>query len=608
MNLQSLYWSEPLWLLIALQPAVILLLRWLHNRKQLNRYANPALHPWVVKHSRLSWKQRLLNRNTGYFAAWICIAVAAAGPRLIEEIPADTAGHGVDIMAVIDISRSMHVRDIAPDRLGRAEQELQALARQLQQDRLGLVVYAARAHQYMPLTYDKNVMRHYLNNLDSLNPPTQGSRPVEALRLAEQLLQKQDSGNKRNKAILLLTDGENLQTPPDMDIPVFVLGLGSVEGDAIPGYDGDWLRDGSRVIVSRLHEDALGDVAKHNHGRYSRAYKDNSDWKALYINGIQAIDQKVGISKDNKVTWHELYIYALLPGLVLLFLSTITFKATGISLPISKSTSKLAVLLLCLVLISLPEVQANDRASAYRSFIENDYLTALEEYRAINGYSGRFGEGASAYRLKDAAQAIAAFKQAFLEAQNDQQRAAALYNLGNSHFQNGNYAAAIDSYRDALIYQPDNYFAQRNMAFSQDLHATVQKRLARLQKLLRPGRGPKQAKTDADTIIGDDASVSVDESNDVPEQEDNNEIDYVSILPEKLILKGIEHAQLASEEPSTTQPSVDHAEITGPAISRLRLDVIRDDQEGFWKRVLEVEEGFPAPLDRPRRIKGVEAW
>jgi Ca-activated chloride channel family protein len=608
MSLESLYWSEPLWLLLALQPAAILLLRWLHDRKQLGRYAKPALHPWVVRHNRTGWRQRLLNRNTSYLAAWICIAIAAAGPRLIEEIPDNTASHGVDIMAVIDISRSMHVQDVMPSRLGRAKQELQALALQLQQDRLGLVVYAARAHHYMPLTYDKNVMRHYLGNLDSLNPPTQGSRPLEALRLAEQLLQQQDTGNKRNKAILLITDGENLQTVPGMDTPVFVLGLGSVEGDAIPGYEGDWLRDNNRVLVSRLHEDDLRNIARHNHGRYSRAHKDNSDWQTLYANGIQSISRAVAIEHDDKVTWRELYVYALLPGLILLIISTMTVKTTGLSLLSSNPASRLAVLLFCIAFIPVSDALANDTASAYRSFIEKDYLSALEKYRATDGYSGRFGEGASAYRLKDSAHATAAFKQAFLDAQNDQQRAAALYNLGNSHFQSGNYAAAINSYRDALIYQPGNYPAQRNMAFSQELHTTVQKRLARLQRLLRPGRGPRQARTDEATDIGDDASISVDESNDVLEQESPDEIDYISVLPEELILKGIEHAQLASEELIDTRSTTGHDEVVSPALSRLQLDTVRDDQERFWNRVLEVEEGFPAPLDKPRRIKDVEPW
>jgi len=211
-------------------------------------------------------------------------------------------------MAVIDISRSMHVQDITPSRLRHDKHELQELSRQLQKDRLGLVVYAAHAHQYMPLSYEKNVMRHYLGNLDNLSPPTQGSRPLEALRLAEQLLQKQDPGNKRDKAILLLTDGDNLQPVPDMDTPVFVLGLGSIEGDAIPGHDGDWLRDDNRVIVSRLHEDDLSAIAERNQGHYSRAYKDNSEWDALYTKRIPALNRTKTINKDDKVSWHELYV------------------------------------------------------------------------------------------------------------------------------------------------------------------------------------------------------------------------------------------------------------------------------------------------------------
>lgn len=602
MSLQSLYWAEPLWLLLALQPVIIFSFKWLQARKQLSRYANPALHPWVVKHHHSGWRQQLLNRNSGYFAAWLCIAVAAAGPRLIEEIPDNTAGHGVDIMAVVDISRSMHVRDITPNRLGRAKQELQALTRQLQKDRLGLIVYAAHAHQYMPLSHDKKVMQHYLDNLDKLSPPTQGSQPLEALRLAEQLLQQQDPANTRSKAILLLSDGENLQTPTDITTPVFVLGLGSIEGDAIPAYDGDWIRDDNRVIVSRLHEDELASIAKGSHGRYSRAYNDNSDWQALYSHGIQAINQDARISNDDKVTWHELYAYALLPGLFLLVISTLSFKAGSTNV----AATKLAVLVMCMACIPVPDARASDSTAAYQSFIENDHLTALEKYRAIEGYNGRFGEGASAYRLQESAQAIAAFNQAFLAAQDDRQRAAALYNLGNSHFQNGDYPAAISSYQGALIYQPGHAAALKNMAFSQDLQAVVQKRLARLQKLLSPGRGPRQASADANTNIGDASSLSIDESNDRSEKNGDDQLNYAGSLREDLILKGIAHARLASEE--LTAMASRKNETDRPGISGQQLDVIRDDQKAFWNRVLEVEEGFPAPLRQPRQVKGIDPW
>lgn len=608
MSLQSLYWGEPLWLLVLLQPLVMLLLGRLQNRKQLARYANPVLHAWVVSATHDNWRQRLVNRNTAYFAAWVCIAIAAAGPRLADEIPGHSDNPGIDIMAVIDISRSMHVQDITPGRLGRAKQELLSLSSQLQQDRLGLVVYAARAHQYMPLTHDKTVMRHFLNNLDNLSPPTQGSRPAEALRLAEKLLQKQDPDNKRSKAILLLTDGENLQPPVKVNTPVFVLGTGTVEGDAIPGYKGDWLRKDGQLLVSRLQEPTLKNVAEQSGGHYSRAYRDNSDWDALYTKGIKRIKQAKGLVNPDTVIWHELYAYALVPGLILLIMSTLSLKTSGARRTSSIQVSTLVVLLFSAALISVPEAQASDNTSAYHSFLKNDYLSSLEQYQSIEGFYGRFGEGASAYRLKDSAHAISAFRQAFLYAQDDAQRATALYNLGNSHFQDGNYPAAISSYRDALIYNPRDLSSQRNLAFSQKLNSTVQKRLQRLQNLLQPGRGPKQASAATNTEIGDDSSVSVDESNDELEQNTNTEIDYTDTLSEALILKGIEHAQLADNALTGTTSIHHNNETNSLAITRFQLDLISDNQVLFWNRILEIEEGFSAPQAKPSQIKGVEAW
>ena len=613
MSLQSLYWSEPLWLLLVLQPVLLLFFRWLHNRQQLNRYAEAKNQPWVEVHNHVHWSHFLLNRNTVYFIAWLCFAVAAAGPRFIEEIPDNNSSHGVDIMVVVDISRSMHVQDISPNRLVRAKLELQSLLPLLQHDRLGLVVYAAHAHQYMPLTYDKSVMRHYLGNLDSLSPPTQGSRPVEGLRLAEQLLQKQSTGSDRNKAILLITDGDNLQEPIDIDTHIFVLGAGSIEGDAIPGYNGKWLRDKSRVLVSRLHEDDLISIAEQNHGFYSRIYKNNTDWDVLYNHGIKNISNISSVGDDEKVIWRELYIYALLPGLLLLILSTSSFNIYRIQKPISKPDSKsfeiITIIVFCVLLIPTHKyAQAGDNNSAYKSFIDKNYISALEKYRSIDGYQGRFGEAASAYRLNDSSHAISVYKQAFLFARNDRQRASALYNLGNSHFQNGDYASAVSSYQDSLIYDPDTVAAQQNMLFSQKLHKTVQKRLARLEKLLRPGRGPKQAPTNDKTVINDDTSVSVDESNDVLDPESDSGINITASLPEELVLKGLEHAQLASAKKSTNTTSSDKKERYNLPVSSQQLDIIKDDQPAFWNRILEVEEGFPAPLDKPRQIKGLRSW
>ena len=614
MSLQALYWSEPLWLLLVLQPIAFLFFRWLHNRKQLNRYASPELQPWVEVHVPKHWSHSLANRNSIYFSAWLLIAIAAAGPRLIEEIPDGGKNHSANIMVVVDISRSMHVQDVSPNRLTHVKQKLLALVPQLQQDRLGLVVYAAHAHQYMPFTSDKNIMRHFMNNLDELSPPTQGSHAAEALILAEQLLQKQTAVPEKSQAIILISDGEGLKSSPESSVPIFTLGVGSIEGDAVPGYDGEWLEENNRVLVSRLREDDLIKLSAKNKGLYSQSYKNNSDWDVIYHYGIKRIKNSSSINNTDKVLWRELYVYALFPGIILLILSTIKLNSKSrtetSSTPISQPSGKIAVLIFSIILIPVGNnAKASEDSSAHRSDIEEDYVSAIEKYRRIDGYSGRFGEASSAYRLNDSAHAISSFKQAFLTARNDQQRASALYNLGNSHFQAGDYTAAINSYQDSLIYMPDNKSAKKNLSFSLKLHKTVQKRLARLQKLLRPGRGPKSSSIDNKTSINeDDTSVSVDESNDVLEPEIENVIEYMVTIPEELVLKGLEHAQLASEDTLINTSSDKDSNAYSFSISKQNIDMINDDQKAFWNRIFEAEEDFPAPLDRPQQIKGVKAW
>jgi len=100
----------------------------------------------------------------------------------------------------------------------------------------------------------------------------------------------------------------------------------------------------------------------------------------------------------------------------------------------------------------------------------------------------------------------------------------------------------------------------------------------------------------------------MDQSNHELELDRQYEIDLSGPRDKALILKGIEHARLASEAPPASLAATAHAEISGPAVSSQQLDVLHDDQEHFWNRILEVEEGFPAPLHRPNKIRGVAPW
>ncbi|MGD8940022.1 MAG: VWA domain-containing protein, partial [Gammaproteobacteria bacterium] len=185
---QQIHWREPLWLLLALQPLLIWILYKLWQDRQLTAYVDRALQPWVVVHEQRAWHKRLISRNNAYILAWSLFAVAAAGPRLPLYEPQVNADKGMNIMVVLDTSRSMTASDTLPNRLRRAELELHEMLSRAQGQRVGVIVYAARAHVFVPLTWDFAALRYYLQSLDKLILPTRGSQLVDALALAKDTL------------------------------------------------------------------------------------------------------------------------------------------------------------------------------------------------------------------------------------------------------------------------------------------------------------------------------------------------------------------------------------------------------------------------------------
>ena len=142
----SIYWREPLWLLLALQPIILLLIRRYSANKNLACYADPELHAWTgwqqSKDSR-SWLHSIFTREALYFSAWLLLAISMAGPRLLLEQPAHSTDPDMNIMLVVDVSRSMQTRDIKPNRLHRAQIEINELLSRVTNMRDGLILYTA---------------------------------------------------------------------------------------------------------------------------------------------------------------------------------------------------------------------------------------------------------------------------------------------------------------------------------------------------------------------------------------------------------------------------------------------------------------------------------
>jgi Ca-activated chloride channel family protein len=616
----ALDWRQPLWLLLALQPLLLPGLRALRRRHQLRHFADPGLLPWVAASRKSRLRRLLVSRQAFYFLAWLLLGAAAAGPRLALEVPGRPAGGGPDILALVDLSRSMAATDVAPNRLQRARLELDELLTHAPEARLGLLVYAGQPHLFVPVTADHAALRFYLDLLDSLDLPTAGSRLSEALLMAQAELQ----GKPGPAGLLLITDGDlgtlsaaerarlehTVRRLREANLRLYILGIGSVEGEAIPLPGGGWLKEAGQPVISRLQEPLLQELARLGGGTYHLVSDDASDWQALYDEGLARLTAPDTRHLDSsQVIWREYYPWFLLPGLLLLFGTLMPWPV-----PRWRHRPDVAMLLLAttLGLVPVQENRAADTAAeqqAYRAFVQQDYAAALKIYKRLAGYPGRFGAGASLYRLGDATAAVQQFSQAVLAARTEAQRAAALYNLGNSYFRIGDYARAAELFRDALGYRPDYPAARHNLALSETLRDEVRARLAAATATTRrAGRGPRRAGAEAGIVLDESTLVSLGDSSEPPAPDlplpaapadDNPELAL-------LIEKGLARARLAA---SGQSPQADGSRRQQDLETvRQVMNALEDQPARPWIRLFEIEEGFPAPVQERRPRPGSKPW
>jgi len=637
-----IYWREPFWLFIGLQPILVYLLRQTTQQRQYLQFADRKLLPWVIIHSNKTKMHNILekifSKDSAYILAWFLFAIATAGPRLALEIPDQKLENNTDIMLVVDVSRSMQANDVSPNRIRRAQIEISELLERSHGNRIGIVVFAARPHLYVPLTSDYTALRFYLKSLDDLILPTMGSQPASALNLAYQELKPSnenlDKTQNPKSAIILITDGDwhepsNIGTQQLKDtsmalslanISVNILGVATKEGGAIPlTQDFDktgWLKHKGQSIVSRMDETKLQQLAEDTGGRYSPVYNNDRDWVALYDKSIlNKNTSSLNNIPEDRVIWHELYPWVLAPAILFLWIAIIPYGLQSWLLSFLRrdafSTFLIFTVSIMLTLIPQRPVNADElERQAYKAYADSDYRAALSIYKKSNGYIARMGEASSLYQLRDYKGAIQQFTQAILDAKGNTNRASGLYNLGNSYFKLGDYRSAVRVYQDALIYQPNHNASRHNLAFSETLLKAIDKRLLPSAGKNTTGAGPIQSDVDNGLVVNEYSSISVDDSQEqLPQALSLPEIrDVSNNTMQRLLNKGLRYIKLADEGSENKTYSGKRLEALAQSNALIRMTELEDRQALLWKRMFEIEEGFSAPQDKPSEVQGVSPW
>ena len=232
--------------------------------------------------------------------AWTSLAIGLANPQIGTKYE-KVKRQGIDLMIALDVSKSMLAEDIKPNRLERAKLLISKLVDELQNDRVGLIVFAGNAYLQVPLTVDYAATKLFLNTINTEMVPTQGTAIGDAIRLS---LQAFETGEQKYKSLVIITDGENHEGDAqiavgeavEQGVVVHTVGVGSPKGSPIPLYKNnvqiDFKRDrAGNVVLSKLDETMLQQVAVKGDGKYFRLSPGNDELEQL-MNEIGTMEKK----------------------------------------------------------------------------------------------------------------------------------------------------------------------------------------------------------------------------------------------------------------------------------------------------------------------------
>jgi Ca-activated chloride channel family protein len=144
--------------------------------------------------------------------AMVLTFVALARPQFgsgTKIIPATN----LDVVVVLDYSKSMYARDIVPSRIARAKAEVARLIHDLPGARFGAVAFAGEPMSF-PLSSDGAAIAQFFRQLEPNDMPVGGTATARALEAAREVFEHDPKSKDHVRVMVLVTDGEDLEGDP----------------------------------------------------------------------------------------------------------------------------------------------------------------------------------------------------------------------------------------------------------------------------------------------------------------------------------------------------------------------------------------------------------
>ncbi|MFD0895754.1 VWA domain-containing protein [Luteolibacter ambystomatis] len=360
---------------------------------------------------------------------------------------------GRNILFALDLSRSMRVDDVKPDRLSQGKAIIYEMMEAMPNDRMGLVGFAGTPYLFAPLTVDHGAVKETVDQIDETWIPTGGSNVVEALKFSIEALKKT---GVHNNALVFISDGEKhdgslddvLDEATKAGVYIFTVGVGTESGAEVPdpGMPGGRFHDRQgRTVLSQMQPEVLRKIAEGTKGRFVVAGT-GVDIPALAQSALSDIDQFELQGREKKVTV-EFYQWLVGPAIISLLISILFATRWR---PIATRTAVAATMAGTVSTSGAASPQEARLAVGNGHFEEarNGYHDLAEgSKRKEDSYRYRLAEGEAAYKGAEFRKAAEAYSGALMSDNADVARNAHL-GAGASLFHLGWQSLGNETYPD----------------------------------------------------------------------------------------------------------------------------------------------------------------
>jgi Ca-activated chloride channel family protein len=293
-----------------------------------------AFHLHRRRAAAMAFSQTHLVRRVGA-AAWLsdlpsvlrvlavaALAVALARPETYRTLRREI--DTIDIMLVVDMSKSMEETDLPRDRLDAAQRVIRRFLRRTSHDRIGLVVFGQQAMLQCPLTLDTKVLEQIVTDLAIGDVPELGTAIGDGLALALSQLRDDrreagpDTAPAKSKVVILLSDGDSnwvtrfepdeaARVARDMGVKVYTVLVGREESDLFGGMS--------------VNPATLRSIAAMTGGEFFRA----TDYES-FDRGFQTVRSKLDTTKRvelERIPDKQMFVPLAILGLLLLGLELV---------------------------------------------------------------------------------------------------------------------------------------------------------------------------------------------------------------------------------------------------------------------------------------------